>query len=65
MTLFRAVLVIDVLLALFPPLHWWVSSDSPGPPLLYFVGSSGLIVASLFLLAALAPRDRDTDVGGR
>lgn len=61
MTLFRTVLAIDFVLALFPPLHWWVSSSSAGLPLLYFVGSAALITASLFLLAALSQRD----TGGR
>lgn len=59
MKLFRTVLVIDFFLALFPPLHWWVGSDSPGLPLLYFIGSAVLIVASLFLLVALAPKDTE------
>lgn len=59
MKLFRIVLALDFVLALFPPLHWWVGSDSPGIPLLYFIGSAALITASLPLLAALALRDRE------
>lgn len=59
MTLFRTVLAVDFLLALFPPLHWLMGSDSAGRPLVYFIGSAALIVASLFLLAALARRGEE------
>lgn len=51
--LFRLVIAADFLLALLPPLHWWVSSDGPGWSLAYFIGTTVFITASLYLLAAL------------
>lgn len=52
------ILGIDALLILFPPLHWIFGNGSPVSALGYVIGSSILILASLYVLDRLEERSR-------
>ncbi|WP_405747560.1 hypothetical protein OG422_30645 [Streptomyces sp. NBC_01525] len=55
--LFAVLLVIDAVVTLFPPLYWSAGADrSAADTLLYFIGGSGFVLASILVLYAIDAR---------
>ena len=48
----RAVLWLNVIIMLFPPIHLTMASGSMPRALLYFLGSGAFLVVSMFWLAS-------------
>jgi hypothetical protein len=47
------IVLIDILIALFPPLYWWAGNGQAVPALTYFIGGGAFITASLFVLSSM------------
>ncbi|OPG05231.1 hypothetical protein [Microbispora sp. GKU 823] len=63
--LFAALLILDVVLTLCPPVYWFVGNRAnPVLSLLYFVGGGAVVLAGILVMYAL-DRPRATTPGGR
>lgn len=67
--IYAGVLLVDGVLALFPPLYWMAGTGSPATSLTYFVGGGAVMVLSVYLLfyvehvrGELDPASTRTDV---
>lgn len=49
----QVLIVLNIFVVLFPPLHWSLASGSPSVSLAYVLGSAAWVVLSLFVMAAL------------
>ena len=49
----RAILIINLIMILFPPIHLWFADGSMNKALLYFAGSGILVILSLLLLRSI------------
>ncbi|MEW2489700.1 hypothetical protein [Streptomyces sp. NPDC048411] len=55
--LFAGLLVIDAVVTLFPPLYWSAGAGrSAAATLLYFIGGSGFVLASILVMYAAEGR---------
>lgn len=46
-------IVLDIFIVLFPPLHWSLAAGNRSISVGYTIGSATLVVLSLFVMAAL------------
>jgi hypothetical protein len=46
-------IVLNIFIVLFPPLHWSLAAGNPPISVTYTIGSAVLVVVSLFVMAAL------------
>ncbi len=52
---FNVVLIVNLVVMFFPPIHLGMANGDMSTALLYFFGSPVLVVVSLFVLAKLDP----------
>lgn len=54
-----AILVVDAVVLLAPPLHWKFGNGEVLPAVGYFLGANALVALSLVVLYALASKEPD------
>ncbi|MGO4385142.1 hypothetical protein [Specibacter sp. RAF43] len=53
-------IVLDIIVVLFPTLHWSLTSGSPTMSVAYVLGSAVWVVLSLFVMAALDKKQKES-----
>lgn len=49
----NSLVIFDIFIVLFPPLHWTLAAGNTPVSLAYTIGSATLVMLSIFVMAAL------------
>lgn len=55
----RTLIVLNAVIVLFPPLHWWVGSPGSYASLVYFIAATVLLLVSLVAIYMMVRTDGD------